>query len=115
MGSHASRLGLNRRGVRLFAEQYGRPIVLYLKHDRWLDAEVVGKLYRDGLSLGPAVEAPIDVGDQADLGRLFITGSVRLSSNLEPGNYYLQVVIVNKAVKDKQPSVTQWVDFEIVK
>jgi hypothetical protein len=55
------------------------------------------------------------VGNQADLSRLFITGSVRLSSNLEPGNYYLQVVIVNKAVKDKQPSVTQWVDFEIVK
>jgi VWFA-related protein len=73
------------------------------------------KLYRDGRSLGPAVEAPIDVGNQADLSRLFITGSVRLSSNLEPGNYYLQVVIVNKAVKDKQPSVTQWVDFEIVK
>lgn len=37
------------RGVRLFAERYGRPIVLYLKHDRWLDAETVGKLHRDGL------------------------------------------------------------------
>lgn len=37
------------RGVRLFAELYGRPIVLYLKHDRWLDADIVGKLYRDGL------------------------------------------------------------------
>ena len=37
------------RGVRLFAERYARPIVLYLKHDRWLDADVVGKLYRDGL------------------------------------------------------------------
>ncbi|MCC6511574.1 MAG: dihydrodipicolinate synthase family protein [Pirellulaceae bacterium] len=37
------------RGVRLFAEKYGRPIVLYLKHDRWLDPATVGKLHKDGL------------------------------------------------------------------
>lgn len=36
-------------GIRLFAEAYGKPIVLYLKHDRWLSPEIVGKLYRDGL------------------------------------------------------------------
>lgn len=36
-------------GIRLFAESYGKPIVLYLKHDRWLAPEIVGKLYRDGL------------------------------------------------------------------
>ena len=35
--------------------------------------------------------------------------------DLEPGNYYLQVVITDKAAKNKQPPVTQWVDFEIVK
>ena len=73
------------------------------------------KLYRDGGSIGPAVEAPIDVKNQADLSRLFITGSVRLGSSLEPGNYYIQVVITDKAAKDKQLPVTQWVDFEIVK
>lgn len=37
------------RGVRLFAEKYGKPVVLYLKHDRWLEPATVGKLYRDGL------------------------------------------------------------------
>lgn len=37
------------RGIRLFAERYGRPIVVYLKHDRWLEPETVGKLYKDGL------------------------------------------------------------------
>ncbi len=36
-------------GVRVFAEAYGKPIVLYLKHDRWLAPEVVGKLHRDGI------------------------------------------------------------------
>ena len=37
------------RGVRLFAEKYGKPIVLYLKHDRWLEPATVGQLFRDGL------------------------------------------------------------------
>ena len=36
-------------GVRMFAEAYGKPIVLYLKHDRWLAPESVGKLHRDGI------------------------------------------------------------------
>ncbi len=37
------------RGVRLFAEKYGKPVVLYLKHDRWLEPATVGQLHRDGL------------------------------------------------------------------
>ena len=36
-------------GVRHFAEQYGKPIVLYLKHDRWLAPALVESLVRDGL------------------------------------------------------------------
>jgi len=36
-------------GVRHFAEKYGKPIVLYLKHDRWLAPSLVGSLVRDGL------------------------------------------------------------------
>lgn len=37
------------RGIRMFAEKYGKPVVLYLKHDRWLEPALVGKLFRDGL------------------------------------------------------------------
>jgi hypothetical protein len=73
------------------------------------------KLFRDGKSIGPAVELPIDVKNQADLARLFVNGTIRLDSTLEPGDYYLQVVVTDKAAKDKQPPITQWVDFEIVK
>jgi len=36
-------------GIRHFVEQYGKPIVLYLKHDRWLAPSLVGSLVRDGL------------------------------------------------------------------
>ncbi len=36
-------------GVRKFAEAFGKPVVLYLKHDQWLPAETVGKMFRSGL------------------------------------------------------------------
>lgn len=37
------------RGIRAFAESYGKPIVLYLKHDRWLAPSIVKSMYKDGL------------------------------------------------------------------
>ena len=36
-------------GIRKFAEAYGKPVVLYLKHDRWLSPSIVDKLVKDGL------------------------------------------------------------------
>lgn len=36
-------------GIRRFVDSYGKPIVLYLKHDRWLSPEMVGKMYRSGI------------------------------------------------------------------
>ncbi|MEZ6136235.1 MAG: dihydrodipicolinate synthase family protein [Pirellulaceae bacterium] len=36
-------------GVRRFVDAYGKPIVLYLKHDRYLPPSVVGKMYRSGI------------------------------------------------------------------
>ena len=36
-------------GVRHFVEQYGKPIVLYIKHDRWLAPAMIESLVRDGL------------------------------------------------------------------
>lgn len=73
------------------------------------------KLFRDGKSVGLPSETTIEVKNQADLSRLFINGAVRLNSDLEPGDYYLQVVITDKAANNKQPPITQWIDFEVVK
>lgn len=36
-------------GVRKFADAFGKPVVLYLKHDQWLPAETVGKMFRSGI------------------------------------------------------------------
>ena len=36
-------------GIRRLSEQWGKPLVVYLKFDRWLDAELVRKLDADGV------------------------------------------------------------------
>lgn len=36
-------------GIRKFVDAYGKPIVLYLKHDQWLPPELVGKMHRSGI------------------------------------------------------------------
>ena len=73
------------------------------------------RLFRDGKVVKSAGETPLSSANQPDLARLLTSGVIRLQEDLEPGNYYLQVVITDKAAKDKQPPVTQWVEFEIVK
>jgi hypothetical protein len=73
------------------------------------------RLFRDGKIVKAVAEQPIDVSNKDALGRSLITNVMRLTSDLEPGDYYLQVVITDKAAKDKRTAVTQWVDFEVVK
>lgn len=72
-------------------------------------------LFRDGKHIYSGPETPIQFGNQTDPSRLLVNGSVRLESHLEPGNYYLQVVITDKNAKGKAAPVVQWTDFEIVK
>ena len=72
------------------------------------------KLFRDGKNVYSGPEVPIQFGNQPDLTRLLVNGSVKLTPELEVGNYYLQVVITDKNAKGKAAPVVQWIDFEIL-
>ena len=71
-------------------------------------------LFRDGKRVGTEMRGNVSATKQEDVASLFTTGVLKLDRNLEPGKYYLQVVVTDKAAKN-QPPVAQWVDFEIVK
>jgi len=73
------------------------------------------KLYRDGKVVKATDPTRVDVTKKDNLGRSLITNVIRLTPELEAGEYYLQVVIADKDAKAKQPAAAQWVDFEIVK
>lgn len=72
-------------------------------------------LLKDGKQLFAGKVNPLNVGEQPDMKHIPATGRLRLSPDLVPGEYVLQVIVVDKLAKDKYRSVTQWMDFEVVK
>jgi VWFA-related protein len=72
-------------------------------------------LYRDGQPVYTSQPARIKVEEQASYKEIFAGSNVQLGSNLQPGEYVLQIVVTDKLAKDKFSTVTQWIDFEVVK
>ena len=72
-------------------------------------------IFRDGKAVYTGPEIPIVASDPKDLSRVFTNNVIKLAPNLEPGNYYLQVVVTEKDAKNKAAPVVQWIDFEIEK
>jgi hypothetical protein len=73
-------------------------------------------LFRDGKAVYSGPEVPISGSNQKDLSRVFTSSVIKLTPDLVPGNYYLQVVITDQDNKNKAAApVVQWIDFEIEK
>jgi hypothetical protein len=72
------------------------------------------RLFRDGKNVYSGGEVPIEIANQSDPNRLLVNGSVKLTPDLEVGNYFLQIVIFERDDKKKTPRAIQWVDFEIM-
>jgi hypothetical protein len=50
---------------------------------------------------------------QLDRKRLVAVGQFPLSPSLTPGDYVLQVIVIDGLAKEKHAVATQWIDFEI--
>jgi VWFA-related protein len=73
------------------------------------------RLFRDGQLVFTGKVSPLDIAGQADLKRLTGGGGLQLGTDMSPGDYVLQVIVTDTLAKDKYRTVTQWMDFEIVK
>jgi VWFA-related protein len=73
-------------------------------------------LFRDDKVVYSGPEVPLTVTNQTDLTRVFTNSVIKLSPDLEPGDYYLQITVTDKdADKKKAAPVVQWIDFQIEK
>ena len=72
------------------------------------------RIFRDDKVIYSGPEVPIKASNPADLTRISASGAIRLAPELEPGNYYLQLVITEVGVKKPVP-IVEWVDFQIEK
>ena len=73
------------------------------------------RLFRNGQQVFTGRETAFAGGNQVDLKRLTAAGAIQLGSELEPGEYQLQVIVTDPLAKEKYRVATQWIDFEIVK
>jgi VWFA-related protein len=73
------------------------------------------QLFREGKQALSSPIMPVDASNQSDLARLIATGVLRLNPDLEPGNYFLQLIATDLVATDKQQQAIQWIDFEITK
>ena len=73
------------------------------------------RLFRDGELVFTGKEVPYNAAGQSDLKRLVASASLKLGTELPPGEYSLQVIVTDLLAKAKYRTATQWTDFEIVK
>ena len=73
------------------------------------------RLYREGELVYAGRVTPYSVGEQKDLRRLPMTGTLQLAPDARPGEYYLQVIVTDQLADAKQGTVANWADLEVVK
>ena len=73
------------------------------------------RLFRDGKPVFTGKENMLNFSDIVDPKRLITSGGIQLGSDLVPGEYVLQVIVKDPLADEKHRTITQWMDFEIVK
>jgi VWFA-related protein len=73
------------------------------------------RLFRDQEQIFAGAMADFDTGTQTDFKNLHAGARIRLNSGLAPGEYVLQIVVNDALAPQKRATVTQWIDFEVVK
>jgi hypothetical protein len=72
------------------------------------------RVFRDGKLILDGQQKPFDLLGQSDLLRLKTAGALAIGDKLSPGDYVLQVIVIDELAKTKQQIATQFVQFEVV-
>ena len=73
------------------------------------------RLFHDGQPVFTGKENQLNFINIIDQKRLVNSGQIHLGTDLVPGEYVLQIVVKDMLADEKHRTVTQWMDFEIVK
>jgi VWFA-related protein len=73
------------------------------------------RLFRDGKPVFTGKESTLNFSNVVDQKRLVTSGEIQLGTDLAPGEYVLQVIVKDLLADEKHRTVTQWMDFEIIK
>ena len=71
------------------------------------------RLFRDGKPILEGKPNPFKADGQNPAEKLIFAGALGLGNEMKPGDYVLQIVIIDNLAKNKRKLATQWVQFEI--
>ncbi len=77
--------------------------------------QLQARLFCDGKMILEGSPSPVDVNGQTDLRRIEVLKAVTLGTNLQPGDYALQIIVSDDLAKEKKQIASQSIDFEIVR
>jgi len=73
------------------------------------------KLFRDGAEVFAGKESKFNPGSQTDMQRLIAGGAIQLGTDMNPGDYVIQIVVTDLVADKKHSVATQWMDFQVTK
>lgn len=77
--------------------------------------QIQARLYRGGQPVFTGKVQQFNLDNPPDLSRLVADGAIKLGTDMVPGEYLLQVIVKDLLASEKHSTVTEWMDFEIVK
>ncbi|CAN5619981.1 hypothetical protein BH24ACI2_BH24ACI2_04930 [soil metagenome] len=72
------------------------------------------RLFQNGKLIFEGKQIPINTSGQTDLQHINASGALNLGTEMQAGDYVLQIVVTDTLAKDKNKIATQFVQFEIV-
>lgn len=72
------------------------------------------RVFREGKLILDGPPKPFDATGHADMAHLRFVGGLAIGTQMEPGDYILQIIVADSLAKAKQPIATQFVQFEVV-
>ena len=71
------------------------------------------RVFRDGKMILDGKPKPLDTGAQTNPQKIIFLGALSLGSEMLPGDYVLQIVVIDTLAKEKRKLTTQWIQFEV--
>lgn len=71
------------------------------------------RVFKDGKLIKDGKPTPFNLTGQTNPTKLSVLGALSLGAQMEPGDYVLQIVVIDNLAKTKNKLATQWVQFEI--
>ena len=73
------------------------------------------RLFRAGQEVFTGKEDAVTTSQRSSGGGIIALGTLGLGQELTPGDYFLQIVVIDKLAPAEKQLSDQWIDFEIVR